>query len=223
MAADVQPLFPLPGVVARCVPMAATATGLLPEEHADVASAPAARQRAFATGRGLVRRLLAELGHGPHALPIGPRGAPRWPAGVVGALAHTDALCAAVVAQRGPVLALGIDLEEPGPVSDDLLQLVARAEEREWIAAAPGHARERRARLLFSAKESFFKCQGDAEQLRLTHHDVRVVFAAGQRSFVATRLGGLPPGAIGTARGFCSDSGPVLATGITVTDCATVT
>ena len=67
--------------------------GLDPSEAAAIASARAARAAEFATGRALLHLLLP--GAGP--IPRGASGAPVWPIGTVGSLAHDDQYVVAAI------------------------------------------------------------------------------------------------------------------------------
>ncbi|WP_373296342.1 MULTISPECIES: 4'-phosphopantetheinyl transferase family protein [Streptomyces] len=135
-----------------------TAPPLFPEEEAVVARAVEKRRREFATGRRCARLALAALGHAPAPLLPGTRGAPGWPAGVVGAISHCDGYRVAAVARDTDLAALGIDAEPALPPPGGVLEAVSLPQER---AALDRLAREQPAvpwgRLLFSAKESVYK------------------------------------------------------------------
>src|SRR5262245_26274072 len=66
---------------------------LLPAEARAFAASVAKVRRASGAARIVARELLAQLGHHGCAIPKGPSGAPVWPPGIVGSLAH-DARCA---------------------------------------------------------------------------------------------------------------------------------
>src|SRR5258707_14555226 len=65
----------------------------------------------FAFGRQAAAEVLASLGFETEAIPVGPRGAPRWPEGVVGSISHTDGLAISVAARATERTAIGIDVE----------------------------------------------------------------------------------------------------------------
>jgi 4'-phosphopantetheinyl transferase EntD len=129
---------------------------LFPDEAAAVAKAIERRRREFATGRSLAREALAGLGMAPASVPPGERGAPRWPAGVVGSITHCAGYRAAAVARAGQVRSIGIDAEPDGPLPDGVLDRISLPGERAMLRAlaAPG---PRWDLLLFSAKESVYK------------------------------------------------------------------
>jgi 4'-phosphopantetheinyl transferase EntD len=134
------------------------AVTLFPEEEAAVARAVDKRRREFATARGCARRALAALGLPPVPLVPGERGAPSWPAGVVGSMTHCDGYRAAAVARRDRVRTLGLDAEPNGPLPEGVLDAIATPPERAWLARnledGSGVCWDR---LLFSAKESIYK------------------------------------------------------------------
>ena len=130
-------------------------TWLYPDEAAQMHGAVETRLREFTTARTCARLAIAKLG-----LPTAPilRGAwrePIWPRGVVGSITHCRGYCAAAVAKQRDILTVGIDAEPDEQLPPGILEQVAVARERAWVATArPGVHWDR---LLFSAKESVFK------------------------------------------------------------------
>jgi 4'-phosphopantetheinyl transferase EntD len=131
---------------------------LFEAEAALVARAVAKRRREFTTARHCARRALAQLGLPPTPILTGERGAPQWPAGVVGSLTHCEGYRAAAVAWAAQVPAVGIDAEPHAPLPEGVAGLVVRPEEAERLAKlAAANDRVAWDRLLFSAKESIYK------------------------------------------------------------------
>ncbi|MFF9018136.1 4'-phosphopantetheinyl transferase [Streptomyces sp. NPDC014870] len=131
---------------------------LHPEEEQLIALAVDVRRREFTTTRACARKALAGLGVPSVPILPGRRGAPRWPAGVVGSMTHCDGYRAAAVARADRTLTIGIDAEPNEPLPDGVLEAVAFPEESSAVHAL---ARVNTAvcwdRLLFSAKESVYK------------------------------------------------------------------
>ncbi|NEA42195.1 4'-phosphopantetheinyl transferase superfamily protein [Streptomyces sp. SID11385] len=129
---------------------------LFPEEEPFVARAVAKRRAEFTTVRGCARRALAALGRPPVPLLPGERGAPGWPAGIVGSMTHCPGYHAAAVAPAEDWRSLGIDAEEDAPLPPGILDMIALPADRAALAALPpdGPAWDR---ILFSAKESVYK------------------------------------------------------------------
>lgn len=131
---------------------------LFPEEQAIIARAVDKRRREFTTVRGCARQALARLGY--EAVPIlpGQRGAPQWPAGIVGTMTHCDGYRACALALDRDVRTLGVDAEPDAPLPDGVLEAIALTEElamlRDLDVRSPGVHWDR---LLFSAKEAVYK------------------------------------------------------------------
>ncbi len=131
------------------------------------------RQRAFTAGRACARQALAKLGHGPVALAIGPGRAPVWPAGIIGSISHTDEIAIAAVARRAEIRSLGIDVESAEPLEAELLDLVCRNDEQAALTACAPQPRAA-AKLIFSAKESVYKCLWPVTGLFLEFHAIGI-------------------------------------------------
>jgi len=131
---------------------------LFPAEEALLARAVDKRRREFTTVRHCARAALGQLGVPPAPILPGERGAPQWPAGVVGSMTHCAGYRAAAVARAGDLLAIGIDAEPDEPLPAGVAEAVALAGE---LAALARLRAERPTlnwdRLLFSAKESVYK------------------------------------------------------------------
>ena len=132
------------------------AQGLFPEESGLVANAVEKRRLEFAKGRQCAHRALRRLGVADQPLLIGQHGEPLWPPGVSGSITHTDGLCAAAVSWQASYAGVGIDLERAEPLQPDIAGQVATAGEMEALTSMPPLLV---ARLIFSAKEAFYKCQ----------------------------------------------------------------
>lgn len=136
------------------------------------------RRTEFATARRCAREALAALGHPLGPLLRGVRGAPIWPAGVVGSITHCAGYRAAVVAPASTLTGVGIDAEPNEPLPPGVLASVARAEEARALDGLrcrfPG---VRWDRLLFSAKESVYKTWFPVTGRWLDFHDAEVTFS----------------------------------------------
>jgi 4'-phosphopantetheinyl transferase EntD len=142
---------------------------LLPEEALAFATSVVKVRRASGAARIVARDLLARLGHGGCALPKCSGGAPTWPNGVVGSMAHDDRVAVAAVGRSRDVGAIGIDVEPAELLPAELLDMVATPLERLKIADDPY-----RGRLLFVAKEAVYKAVYPLDRTFLEHHDVEV-------------------------------------------------
>jgi enterobactin synthetase component D / holo-[acyl-carrier protein] synthase len=173
---------------------------LFAEEEALVLRASKSRRQEFATGRACARQALTRLGLPEVAVLTGHRGAPQWPAGVVGSITHCAGYRAAAVARSSDIASLGVDAEPNEALPDHgMLELIALEQERarlaELTAAAPGISWDR---LLFSAKESVYKAWFPLAQRWLGFESADILFDSHAGTFTASLLvpgpdvGGVP-------------------------------
>jgi 4'-phosphopantetheinyl transferase EntD len=180
---------------------------LYPGEEAVIAHAVDNRRREFATGRACARAALAQLGVPGAAILPGTRGAPQWPAGVVGSITHCAGYRACAVAFGRDVVAIGVDAEPDRELRDGVLKAVAGEAEEARIRTLRALRALRAAipevcwdRLLFSAKESVYKAwfplvTTPLTGRRLRLRDARVDFDPGRATFSARLLVDGPGGA----------------------------
>ncbi|WP_340163211.1 4'-phosphopantetheinyl transferase family protein [Mesorhizobium sp. NZP2298] len=144
-------------------------THLSPEEARSIPARRPAMRRASGAARWIAHRLLADIGIKNVAIPRAPSGAPVWPDGTIGSLAHDDDMAVAAVARIGQIVSLGIDVEPALPLPDDIFALVATGADR------MGSAGQRLAgRLLFAAKEAVYKAVYPLDHQVLGYEDIAV-------------------------------------------------
>ena len=148
---------------------------LMPQEAPAFAGSVEKVRRASGAARIVARQLLARLGHPEWPVVKGAAGAPIWPAGVTGSLAHDGRVAVAAVARLGAVAGLGIDVEPAELLPSELLELVMTPQERARIADDPYGGR-----LIFAAKEAVYKAVYPLDRTFLEHHDVEVSLADGK-------------------------------------------
>lgn len=142
---------------------------LLPEEFGAFATSVVKVQRASGAARIVARDLFHRLGHAQRAVAKSSTGAPVWPDGLVGSLAHDGEIAVAAVGNRCEFSGVGIDVEPAESLDPDLLGIIATASERAMIQRDPCHGR-----LLFSVKEAVYKAVFPMDGIFLDHHDVEV-------------------------------------------------
>jgi 4'-phosphopantetheinyl transferase EntD len=177
-------LFP-EGVLSCVSPLRASEADLSPEERACIERALPSRRREFATGRACARELLAQLGRPGFSLLRGEDRLPRWPEGIVGSISHSADLCAVAVARSG-VRSIGVDVEPDAPLEPELWPEICRRDEMGWLRRQPAAEQGRLARLLFSAKESVYKCVHPVTRGWLGFHDVQIHLSLPSGVFQAT-------------------------------------
>jgi 4'-phosphopantetheinyl transferase EntD len=176
-------------VVCVATDLAAEPPALHPEEEPYVRDAVAKRRREFAAGRACARTALARFGVPAAVLPRRADRTPLWVPGFVGSITHCEGAVAAAVARAARVESLGIDIEENEPLPAELRAMVAGDRERECIARLPAGGAVDWFKLLFSAKESFFKCHFMVERQMLEFEDVEIVFDPERGEFAGALTG----------------------------------
>jgi len=151
---------------------------LSPEEADAARNARAERLLEFRGGRHCARVALSRLGApGGPVLRAADR-SPIWPEGVVGSITHTRdrgrGFCGAAVARASVVRAVGIDAEFDEPLEKKLWRRVLTKREAAWISARPEAEQGFLGMLVFSAKESVYKCQYTLSQEFLEFAEVEL-------------------------------------------------
>ena len=162
--------------------------GLLPPEEAAMAGASPARRREFTAGRVIARQAMATLRRPQMAVPQSPDRAPIWPDGLVGSISHCKLACVAALAPATRISALGIDLEPNIALDADLVDIICTKSERNWLATLDRPNRDVLAKLIFSAKESVFKCQYPLSKAMLEFHDIELRLDLARHQFEARFL-----------------------------------
>jgi 4'-phosphopantetheinyl transferase EntD len=162
------------GAVAAELRTAGDPAWLLPEEAQHLSRAVPQRRQEFAAGRLCARRLLAEFGILDFPVRVAEDRQPLWPESLVGSITHTAGFCAAVVAERRNLRAIGIDCEVVGSVKAQVWRSICLPDEILWLRSLPDSEQAAAATLIFCAKEAFYKCQYPLVRERLNFHDANV-------------------------------------------------
>jgi 4'-phosphopantetheinyl transferase EntD len=145
---------------------------LLPEEAGAFENSAVQVRRASGAARIVARALLRGFGCELTPLPRSIGGAPIWPAGLVGSLAHDSRVAIAAVASAETLSGVGIDIEPAEALSADLLHLVMTPREQTMIELDPYQGR-----LFFVAKEAVYKAIYPLDRKFLAHQDVEIDLA----------------------------------------------
>lgn len=161
---------------------------LFPDELRYVARAVATRRAEFGTARVCARRALARLGLDAGPLVPDQDRSPRWPPGIKGSISHTKSCCAVAVTAASDVTGLGIDIEEDTPLRDALVRMICTDEEQLWIRTMAPQLAGHLAKLIFSAKEAFYKCQYGTTRAFIDFRDVQLKVDLGEGAFSVARI-----------------------------------
>jgi phosphopantetheine--protein transferase-like protein len=116
------------------------------------------RRKEFAAGRYCAWLALLHLGKESDPLPRNNSGAAKWPEGFTGTITHTDTWCAAAAARTETLQSIGLDIEHIPRMNDNIAARVLTYDEQRWIDLRPKNEKAQWQTLVFSAKESFYKC-----------------------------------------------------------------
>jgi 4'-phosphopantetheinyl transferase EntD len=145
---------------------------LLHEEIVSLSFPAIKRRHASGAARRVARELMNSMGFAGLPILKSKSGAPIWPAGVVGSMAHDDRIAVSAVGLRRDLDAVGIDIEPTVPLPPDLLELIATPRERRLIADNPLGAK-----LLFAMKEAVYKAAYPLDHEFLDFHDIEIDLA----------------------------------------------
>ena len=153
-------LFPDPRVYVLTSAVGDAALAFMSKpEAASIVDAVPKRRREFATARALAREGLKRF-FGLHDFNLlnGKDRSPIWPQGIAGSISHssTRAWVALVDATYGTI---GIDGENGDKLERNLWHLTLRDEEITYLETLRRSIQERRALVIFSAKEALYKAQ----------------------------------------------------------------
>jgi 4'-phosphopantetheinyl transferase EntD len=188
---------------------------LLPEELACASGFAPVRLSEFAAARQCARRALADLGEASAPLLVGAGREPLWPAGIAGSITHTAGYSAAVVCRVDTVVSLGVDAERLVEMDRAEWQVLFRPTEIAWLDSLAQRDQLAMACALFSAKESYFKCQFPLTRRWLEFQDVELRFDS--RSFFAIECEPERHWRIRGAYGFVGGSGIVATAAVATT------
>jgi 4'-phosphopantetheinyl transferase EntD len=156
---------------------------LLPAEAESTLNMRPKRLREFVHGRACARLALTQLGLPECAIPVGEHRAPAWPDGIVGSISHSGEYAAAAVAHKADYRGLGVDLEASESLDESLLQTICRPEEQEQLMNR--NERFYLAKIIFSAKESVYKCIWPTVLHFVEFHEIEIQLDTEAKLFTA--------------------------------------
>lgn len=128
---------------------------------ARLATAIPKRKSEFLAGRYCAQMALKKMGVDcPHTIAIGENRAPCWPDGTVGSITHSRGFASAIVAPSGLVRSIGIDSEAliAEKTANNVSGHILTDQERHDASTGLLESDRHYLTLVFSAKESIFKC-----------------------------------------------------------------
>ena len=134
---------------------------LLSEEHAEAESFGSQKRRdEFTLGRICAHRALSRFGlESEPILRNSETREPCWPNSVWGSISHSAGFAAVAVGLKKEINGIGLDLESFSSSLDiKISRHVCVASELEWLGSLKIKQARRALRIIFSAKESIFKC-----------------------------------------------------------------
>jgi 4'-phosphopantetheinyl transferase EntD len=147
---------------------------LFADERQYISRAVEKRRAEFGTARVCARHALAELGVATCSLVPNTDRSPHWPFGIVGSISHTTGCCAVAVTRASQVIGLGIDVEFDTPLQPELISIICTTTERRWLDRCDRPAGAWLSKLLFCAKEAFYKCQYGTTRTPIDFRDVEL-------------------------------------------------
>jgi 4'-phosphopantetheinyl transferase EntD len=184
----IETLFPDEVITLSATPEMWSGT-LLPEEEACLSPrAVPKRRREFTAGRVCARAALERLGIRDFPLLAGPDRSPVWPPGIAGSLSHCGDYCGVAIVRRGPIAGVGLDVERARPLQGRVVEIICTDAERERLEALPDLPADLWAMIVFSAKESAYKCYHPLMKTYLDFHDVEIDLLPEAGTFTARVL-----------------------------------
>jgi len=168
---------------------------LLPEEKAIAESFSSQKRRAeFTMGRIYAHRTLSRFGLESKPILRNPETRePYWPDSVWGSITHSNGYAAVAVGLKKEINGVGIDLESfSRPVDFNIRRNVCVDSEIEWLESLSTKQASRSLRIIFSAKESLFKCLYPSTKTFLGFKDAAVSVNETEKKFSFTIFKSLP-------------------------------
>lgn len=163
-------------------------------EATAIIGAAQVRREEFLAGRASARRALAALGEADVPIGVGPAGEPVWPSGIVGSITHTRTVAAAAVARARDAWGVGLDAETLETTLDADTRALAFTSDETARLTVIELTDPAAALVLFSAKESVYKCLFPRTGWRLSFHDVDIQLDLQDHRFAARITAPSEPG-----------------------------
>jgi 4'-phosphopantetheinyl transferase EntD len=170
-------LFP-PGIGSFYSEALPESAALFPEEAAATSGMIDKRVNELRHGRYCARAAMSILGVAPAAIPKGPDRAPIWPKGLTGSISHTGTAAAAAVTRADSFRSIGLDMETSAPLTIDIVDMIC-------LPAENPDKDGDRGKLLFSIKESIYKCLYPITHTYIDFLEMEVRYDMDTKHFIA--------------------------------------
>ena len=168
---------------------------LLPEEKA-IAESFGSQKRCseFTLGRIYAHKLLSRFGLESEPILRNPETRePCWPESIWGSITHSAGFAAVAVGLKKEIKGVGIDLESLSRSIDfKISQHVCVYSELEWLESLTTKQANQALRIIFSAKESIFKCIYPGTKTYLSFKDAAVSVDETKKKFSFTIFKSIP-------------------------------
>jgi enterobactin synthetase component D len=127
-----------------------------------LAHAVTTRRAQYRAGRYCAAKALERLGvpMADRLVQTGQHGEPIWPTGFIGSISHDATLAVAATCAESDLIGIGLDIEDVIPESrlETVIQAMASPNEFRNLVHSTNIKRDSLATIMFSAKESIYKC-----------------------------------------------------------------
>jgi 4'-phosphopantetheinyl transferase EntD len=148
---------------------------LHPDEYKFIRTASNKRKLEFSTGRRCAAKALSARGISNAAIPAGENREPVWPPGIIGSISHCKDKCGAVIAGKSDLKSIGFDIESIKTLKNDIGRVVCTNREKKWLKDNRQQPYNVLMILIFSLKESVYKCIYQAQQIKLGFKDINII------------------------------------------------
>jgi 4'-phosphopantetheinyl transferase EntD len=146
-----------------------------PVELEIISSASKKRKFEFSTGRWCAKQVLKKEGIDNFPLLTGENREPIWPAGIVGSISHCKDQCGVVIAKKSEVKSIGFDIENIKRLKNDISKIICTNIEHQWLNKQKLYPYDVLVILLFSLKESIYKCVFQHEKVKQGFKDITII------------------------------------------------
>lgn len=154
---------------------------LYPQESVLTHKMVAKRLAEFRSGRFCTKLALAQLDIKQFPVLVGEQRQPLWPDNVVGSISHCPGICLAIAAMQSDIAGIGVDIESASEFDSEGLKLICSEAEIAHLQESQNPLLG--AQIIFSIKESIYKCLFPSYQQWIDFLDVKVKLDWQQQSY----------------------------------------